>query len=154
MIVVSDTTAITTLLKAGEENLLHKVFGRVIVPPAVSDELRAFHSTLPDFIEVRSLSGTIKPTGAERLGRGEVEAMQLALEIQADWLLIDDRQARAAAARLGLQCVALTGVLIKAKQLGHVRSVRELLHKLEQRGRLYLSESVKEEAIRQSGEET
>ena len=80
MIVVSDTTAITTLLKAGEEYLLAKLFGTVIVPPAVWDELRAFHLRLPDFIEVRSLSAAAKPPGTERLGRGETEAMQLAVE--------------------------------------------------------------------------
>ena len=152
MIVVSDTTAITTLLKAGDENLLHKLFGTVIVPPAVWNELRAFHSVLPDFIEVRSLSDSIRLAGTERLGRGETEAMQLALQIRADWLLLDDRQARATAVRLGIRCVALTGLLIKAKQLGHVRSVRELLERLEQRGGLYLSDAVKEEALRQAGE--
>ena len=79
--------------------------------------------------------------------------MQLALQINADWLLLDDRQARAIASKLGLSCVALTGLLIKAKQLGHVRSVRELLSRLEQRGGLYLSDAVKEEALRQAGEQ-
>ena len=100
MIVVSDTTAITTLLKTGDEELLAKLFGAVIVPPAVWEELRAFHSSLPVFIEVRSLSHSTRPAGSERLGQGEVEAMQLALQINADWLLLDDRQARATAVKL------------------------------------------------------
>ncbi len=123
MIVVSDTTAITTLLKSGDETLLAKLFSIVIVPPAVWDELRVFHPALPSFIEVRSLSDSIGLAGGERLGRGEVEAMQLTRQINADWLLLDDRQVRAIAAKLGIRCVALTGLLIKAKQLGHVRSV-------------------------------
>jgi predicted nucleic acid-binding protein len=152
MIVVSDTTAITTLLKTGDGDLLASLFGKVIVPPAVWDELRAFHSSLPVFIEVCSLSDSIRPAGTERLGRGEMEAMQLALQISADWLLLDDRQARGTAVRLGIRCVALPGLLIKAKQLGHVRSFRELLARLEQRGGLYLSDAVKEEALRQAGE--
>ena len=152
MIVVSDTTAITTLLKTGDEDLLAKLFGLVIVPPAVWNELRAFHSSLPGFIEVRSLADPTRPAGTERLGRGETEAMQLALQVNADWLLLDDRQARAVATKLGIRCVALTGLLIKAKQLGHVRSVRDLLDRLEQLGGLYLSDAVKEEALRQAGE--
>ena len=152
MIVVSDTTAITTLLKSGDEELLAKLFGTVIVPPAVWNELRAFHSSLPAFVEVRSLTDATAPVGSERLGRGEIEAMQLAIQIEADWLLLDDRQARATAVKLGIRCVALTGLLIKAKQLGHVRSVRELLERLEQRGGLYLSDAVKDEALRQAGE--
>jgi len=152
MIVVSDTTAITTLLKSGEETLLAKLFGRVVVPKAVSDELLAFHSRLPDFIQVQRVSTSSRPAGTDQLGRGEAEAMQLALELNADWLLLDDRQARAVAVRLGIRCVALAGLLVKAKQLGHVRSIRELLERLEQRGGLYLSEAVKEEALRQAGE--
>jgi predicted nucleic acid-binding protein len=152
MIVVSDTTAITTLLKSGDEELLAKLFGVVIVPAAVWGELRAFHTSLPAFIEVRPLSQSTELAGSERLGRGEVQAMQLALQIHADWLLLDDRQARITAAKLGIRCVALTGLLIKAKQLGHVRSVRDLLERLERRGGLYLSEAVKEEALRQAGE--
>ena len=153
MIVVSDTTAITTLLKTGDEDLLSKLFGTVLVPPAVGDELRAFHSILPDFIEVRALPAAPRPAGTERLGRGESEAMQLALQTNADWLLLDDRQARVVAKKLGLKCVALTGVLIKAKHLGHVFSVRELLLRLEQRGGLYLSDAVKTEALLQAGEQ-
>ena len=46
MIVVSDTTAVTTLLKAGMEGLLQKLFGSVIIPQAVWDELHAFHPQL------------------------------------------------------------------------------------------------------------
>lgn len=44
MIVVSDTTCITTLLKAGMEDLLPALFGTVTIPQAVWDELLAFHS--------------------------------------------------------------------------------------------------------------
>src|SRR5687767_11122331 len=73
MIVVSDTTAITTLLKSGDEELLAKLFGTVIVPIAVWDELRAFHIALAGFIEVRPLLRSIELAGAERLGRGEVK---------------------------------------------------------------------------------
>jgi predicted nucleic acid-binding protein len=152
MIVVSDTTAITTLIKSGDENLLATLFGSVIVPPAVADELLAFHSRLPDFIQVRRGSAASRPAGTEQLGPGEAEAIQLAVELHADWLLLDDRKARIAATRLGAHCAALTALLVKAKQLGHIRSVREMLERFEQRGGLYLSEAVKEEVLRQAGE--
>ena len=56
MIVVSDTTAVTTLVKAGRERLLFELFGKVIVPQAVWDELLAFHSQLPDFISLRPVA--------------------------------------------------------------------------------------------------
>lgn len=53
MIVVSDTSAITTLLKAGEERLLREMFGTVTVTQALWDELRAFHSSLPNSVLLR-----------------------------------------------------------------------------------------------------
>jgi predicted nucleic acid-binding protein len=82
MIVVSDTTAITTLLKAGEERLLQQLFDEVIVPQAVWDELRVFHSRLPDFVCLRLAAEATRrfpETGA--LGRGEAEAIKPAKEI-------------------------------------------------------------------------
>ena len=47
MIVVSDTTAVTTLLKSDETDLLQKLFGSVIIPEAVAQELQEFHGRLP-----------------------------------------------------------------------------------------------------------
>ena len=88
MIVVSDTTAITTLLKAGMEGLLQELFGSVIIPQAVWDELHAFHPQLPDFVLLRAVAraeGRLPRTAS--LGLGEAEAITLAKEINADLLL-------------------------------------------------------------------
>lgn len=45
MIVISDTTPIISLLKAGKLELLQKLYGRVLIPPAVYREL----TTNPSF---------------------------------------------------------------------------------------------------------
>ena len=52
------------------------------------------------------------------LGPGESEAIVLAREIAADFLLMDERLGRSAAQRLGLRCVGLVGFLIEAKRRG------------------------------------
>src|SRR2546426_8316560 len=105
MTVVTDTTAVTTLLKAGEERLLREIFGSVIVPDAVWKELLAFHSHLPDFVLRHPVQEpNQRLAGTELLGRGEAEAIKLAQEINADLLLTDDRKARAAATHQGIQC--------------------------------------------------
>ena len=68
MTVVSDTTAITTLLKAGHIDLLAKLFGHIIIPQAVEDELLAFHPRLPDFIHLHPVvPGTRRLHGTESL---------------------------------------------------------------------------------------
>ena len=153
MIVVSDTTAITTLLKAGMDNLLRELFGSVIIPQAVWDELIAFHSQLPDFILRRAVART-HGLMAETvlLGRGEAEAITLAKEVNADLLLTDDLKARRVAAGLNLKCTGLLGLLIRARQHGRIPSVREAIFIIETRGGLYLSDAVKVEALRLAGE--
>ena len=153
MIVVSDTTAITTLLKAGMEGLLSELFGSITIPRGVWEELMAFHSHLPNFVLMRPVAradGLLPRT--ESLGRGEAEAITLADEIDADLLLTDDLKARSVAAALNMKCTGLLGVLIHGKQRGHVASVKEAIRTLEARGGLYLSDVVKAEALKIAGE--
>jgi uncharacterized protein len=153
MIVVSDTTAITTLLKAGMEGLLPELFENVTIPQAVWDELLAFHSRLPNSVLLRAVGRAdrlLQETAS--LGRSEAEAITLAKEINADLLLTDDLKARNIATSLHIKCSGLLGLLIRGKQLGHVTSVREAMGWLEARGGLYLSDAVKAEALKLAGE--
>jgi predicted nucleic acid-binding protein len=153
MSVVSDTTAITTLLKAERDRLLEDMFGHVFVPQAVWDELAEFHRRLPAFIELRRVGdASQRLPGTELLGRGEAEALSLALELKAQLLLTDDRRARIAAQRLGIPCSGLVGVVVRAKQLGKVPSVRDLLDSIQAKGGLYLSDAVVTEALRMANE--
>ncbi|HEX5220461.1 MAG TPA: hypothetical protein VFZ59_12895 [Verrucomicrobiae bacterium] len=148
MSVVSDTTAITTLLKAKEQWLLQELFERVFVPQAVWDELKEFHSQLPQFIALHPVTNaTHRLPGTELLGRGEAEALLLAKELNARLLLTDDRKARLAARQLEIACSGLVGMIVHAKQVQKITSVREMLQKLETEGGLYLSEAVKTNAL-------
>jgi predicted nucleic acid-binding protein len=153
MNVVSDTTAITTLLKAGQARLLQELFERVFVPQEVWDELKDFHREVPAFVELRLVRnpGQRLP-GTETLGRGEAEALLLAKELNAILLVTDDRKARAAAKRLNIPCTGLVGAVIHAKRLGKISSVRDLLEIIEAKGGLYLSDAVVAEALRLANE--
>lgn len=153
MSVVSDTTAITTLLKAEQAQLPQELFERVFVPQAVWDELKDFHRELPNCVELRPVQnpGRRLP-GTETLGRGEAEAISLAMELNAKLLVTDDRSARAAAKRLNVPCIGLVGVMIQAKRLGKISSVRDWLEIIETKGGLYLSDAVIAEALRLADE--
>jgi predicted nucleic acid-binding protein len=92
MIVVSDTSCISNLLTVGHAHLLADLFGEVIVPPAVENELRRFHTVLPGFLKL------VVPRDLEMLSRlkleidsGEAEAICVASELQAERLLIDEK---------------------------------------------------------------
>jgi predicted nucleic acid-binding protein len=125
MIVVSDTTPINILAQIGLLDLLPSLFGSVIITPAVASELshehtpeavRVFFNSPPNWISVRApekLLDTRLPRGA-----GEKEAISLAVELHADFLLADDWRARQTAKRLGLTVMGTVGLLGQAAKKG------------------------------------
>lgn len=87
-----------------------------------------------------------------KLDAGESEAIALALELKAEWLLIDEWKGRNMAKQLGLAVTGTLGLLIWAKMSGRSPSLRELIDLVESRGELYLSQELKESALAAVGE--
>ena len=137
MIVVSDTSPLNYLVLIGQENLLHELFGKVVIPQAVFDELgdegapaevRAWSQNHPHWVEVKQ-SRLTADAALDILDPGEREAILLAQEISADLLLIDDRQARQVASEFGLAITGTVGVLDQAARAGLIdlkKTVAEL----------------------------
>jgi hypothetical protein len=151
--VISNTACLTTLLKAGQASLLAELFDHVEVPPGVWEELSIFHRQLPNFVKRTSLPARLPPMpDIATLGRGEAEAITLALATRADLFLSDDRKALTAARAAGLRASGLVGVLLLAKRRRVIKAVCPLLEVLERQGDLYLSDEVKHEARRLAGE--
>lgn len=128
MIVVSDTSPLNYLILIGEENLLPKLFGRVIIPQVVFEELgasgasakvRDWAQNLPVWIEIKQTSLTAN-AALDILDAGERAAILLAQELSADLLLVDDKQARQAAANLGINITGILGVLDRAARINLV----------------------------------
>ena len=119
MIVVSDTTAITSPLEIGQCDLLATLYGEVVIPVAVRDELLAAHWSLPEFLRTRTVR---RPAEVERLqfdiDVGEAEAIVLAKELGADLLVVDEAEGRRVALREGVNIIGLLGVLVQGKRNG------------------------------------
>lgn len=148
MIVVSDTSVITSLIHIGCEHLLQEIHGKVLIPPAVQRELLRTHFSLPDFLEVRPARNLDMVARLEiELDLGEAEAIVLAKESQADLLLIDEKLGRQIAVREGLRISGLLGLCVDAKRTGKISSLRELVQKLEIEAGFHVSRSVKEQAF-------
>lgn len=153
MIVVSDTTAISNLLTIGQDDLLVKLFNRVMIPPAVWAELLAFHPEVPDWLEVVTISQPQRVAEYQRHAHaGEAEAIALALEVRPDWLLIDDSDGRRLAKQEGAPVIGLMGVLLLAKQQGLLPNVKPMIDALESKAGFYLSAAVRNEVLRLAGE--
>ncbi len=153
MIVVSDTSAITSLFQVGRINLLADMFTTALVPPAVEKELRVLHEHLPAFIQVRAVKemATVLRLCRE-IHRGEAEAIVLAKETSADVLLIDEMAGRTVARREGVDIIGLVGVCITAKRAGLLPEIGPLLDALEQQAQFRISPSLKAQALRSVGE--
>lgn len=149
MIVVSDTTAISNLLQIGRDHLLPDLFGSVLIPPAVRDELQVCHTKLPKWLEVMEVAASHqKEAFRKRLHPGEAEALALALQVRPDWILLDDSDGRRAAKEEGLPVLGLMGVLLLAKKQGLLTEVKPLMLQLLQDAGFYLSHEVWAEVLR------
>jgi uncharacterized protein len=153
MIVVSDTSPITALLTVGEARILTQLFGEVFIPEAVRDELLRNHCRLPEWLRV----GTVKNSAeaarfAQLVDVGEAEAIELAKELGAHRLLMDERKGRRLAVQEGLAVIGLLGVVLLAKRRRLVSSARTLLQRLEEEAGMYLSPDLRNEALKTVGE--
>ena len=130
MTAVVDTSPIVVLGKIRRLDLLRALYGDVVLPPAVADEVVAKPDAIgPDLREF--VTGAVRPvqdvqlarTLGVDLGRGESEAIALAAEIDDAILVMDDADARRVARGLGLRVTGVLGVLVEAKSRGLVSSV-------------------------------
>lgn len=141
MIVISDTSVITNLTAIQQLHLLPQLYERVVIPSAVYRELAEIEPPVPGTLEVRSAAWievrqVVDRLAVERLQNevrldpGESEAIALALELNADLLLIDERRGRAEANRLGLRITGLLGILVEAKHQNLIVAVKPLMDAL------------------------
>lgn len=126
MIVVADASPLNYLIQMECADVLQELYGRVLVPSAVIEELRhprapasvtAWMKSIPGWLEVC----TIKPqkdAALQSLDPGEREAIQLAEEQRAHLLLIDERKGRREASRRGIATTGTLGVLVSATKRG------------------------------------
>jgi len=136
MIVVSDTSPISNLLQIGEIDLLRRIFYRIIIPAEVFAEICRIEGhkeflLKQDWIETATLSDTnLKNRLLKDLDDGEAEAIALAVELKADYLLMDETKGRQVAENFGIKVTGILGVLIKAKEEGVITEVKSYLQRL------------------------
>lgn len=152
MLVVSDTTAITTLLKIGRAELLPRIFDDICIPNAVRDELLAAHSEIPKFLSVRAVrdSHAVEELRQE-IDAGEAEAIILAVEVGADSVMIDEKRGRALASSRGLRCIGLAGALLVAKRKLLIPALAPILVEMEAAG-FYLDPHIKQLLLKRAAE--
>lgn len=162
--VVADTSPLFYLAKLGRLTLLRDLFQGVHVPPEVWKEaLAAKHKhpeILPPLMSAQA-DGWLKVTplqephaypGLGMIDAGEREAIALAIELRADFLIVDDEAGRIAALNLGCTVTGTLGVLITAKQSGLLAALKPELDRLCRETTFRMSAALKNNVLRLAGE--
>jgi predicted nucleic acid-binding protein len=161
MLVVSDTSPVSTLFAIGKLGLLRDLFGVVVIPSMVLAELSRLKEFGYDISEIEEAPWLIVQTAQDttavknlsnQLDPGESEAIVLAQELRADFLLIDERKGRKVASTLGFKTVGVLGILLEAKKQKLVFEVAPLLDEIQNVAGFYLGESLRREVLLLAGE--
>jgi uncharacterized protein len=143
-----------------QHELLHRLFGTVVIPPAVAAELaqgaltrseinRVLHA---EWLEVRTLNDLNQADRlAQILERGEAEALVLALELNCA-LLIDDLPGRRCALSMNVKITGTLGVLVAAKTRGMIPLVRPVIQRMIQDDGFRVSQALLAETLKEVGE--
>jgi len=159
MTITSDSGPLISFARADKLDLLQKLTRKVIISPAVYYEITVKGQGMvgADIIKKASWIKLIKPENKRevellqnKLGSGESEAIILAEERRAP-LLVDDRKATLEAKARGIEVISTISLLLRAKELGLIKSVKEELDKFITAG-FRLSQRLYQEALQRAKE--
>lgn len=131
-LVVADTTPLNYLTIIGQVQVLGSLFGKVLVPEGVLAELRhpkapnavaTWCQSLPNWVQVTRV---VKLDPTIPLGKGEVEAISLALERRVSIVLLDERKGRFIAQSRGLIAVGTLNLIDIADEKGLLNGIAAL----------------------------
>ena len=161
MTVIPDTSPLILLAKIEQLELLSALYDAIWVPQSVLDEVRVRNQSDTESIErwcheqwhisVGQPSDFPLQTLPAELGAGERAAIALAMEREADLVILDDQEGRRLARAKGLSVTGTIGVLVEARARGHISSLRRELDRVVEAG-LWISETFYDRLLQEFGE--
>ncbi len=161
MIVVSDTTPLIGLSSIGRLELLRELFEEVYIPQAVFDETVTHgrgeseakrEVANADWIHIVDAKDTLAVNILlDEMDLGEVETIVLASEMNADWVLMDEKKGRRKLSQLNIPKIGTLGILLKAKQLELIPILRPEIEELQKSG-FSISPSIVDAVLEMAGE--
>jgi len=160
-ILVSNTGPLIALALIDRLDVLHALFESVHISEEVHKELLegglSGHGLIPlqkaSWIKIQRISSPIDPLLMTVLDTGEASVMQLAREIKADYVLIDERKGRKIARDIfGLNVIGTARILVEAKKKGVLNSsVGESLAQLKESG-YWIHDDIVKITMKEAGE--
>ena len=148
------------LAKIGRLDTLIRLYSELMIPKAVADEIGIKPGKENDQVQALLKKGTLQLGQVSEkilaelpidLGRGEREAIALAIESGSDLVILDDQQGRLVSRDKGLSVTGTVGVLIEAKERGFVPSLRSEIDRMIEAG-MWISEVFYHRILKEYGE--
>lgn len=148
--IIADTSCLIIFDKIGQLTILQNTFPDLIVTKEVAQEF----GEVPDWIAVQDITDKKQYSKLlEGLGKGEASSITLALEFQDCLLIIDEKKGRNIAKDLDIEIIGSLGVLVKAKEKGVIKSVKNILNIIEETN-FRISEKIRKKVLEKAGEST
>lgn len=161
MIVVSNASPLINLARIGKLSLLPLIFNRVLIPEAVWNEVVVDGEDQPGAKEISEAGWVVRMAVSnlqlvhslrQELDPGEAEAIALAVELNANFVLMDERLGRQTARHFGLGYIGVIGILKVAKQRGEIAALRPLFEQLRDMAGFRISPALYDQVLREMGE--
>lgn len=157
--IVADSSPLIVLLKSDLDFILPELFDEILVPETIWQEILSggdadiAKQKLPALTWIKRIPAITLNEKIENynLGKGETEALSLALETLNAGIILDDYAARKCAKELKIPFIGTGGLLISAKQKNLISSVSKALEKVLEKG-LWLSDAIIEMLKEKAGE--
>ena len=141
-LVIADAGPIFSLAIINELELLNQLFDEIKISKAVWEEISLdnttkFYKRIDHFFKpkITSIKGFNELTFV--MDYGESESVILYRELNADFLLVDDKKARNIAENFGIKCIGTLGILSVAKNKGIIKELKPIFEKLIRNNRYY-----------------
>jgi len=160
--IISNSTPLINFSDIRRPDILHRLFGKIHIPPAVEKEVfvkRKHYSNRETLRQAAFIEVLGKPKNTilcdvlkADLDDGEAEVIALGLEKKADLLILDEIMARTIAKSRHLTFTGSVGCLTEAKRLGIIPSVRPLPDAMRVEARFWISENLYQRVLKDNKE--
>jgi predicted nucleic acid-binding protein len=163
MPVVSNTSPLLNLAIIDHLLLLPQQFGQILIPQAVLAELKVDQALLgsshlqkaidegwlvPQAVSNQSLVSLLR----RQLHQGESEAIALAMELSAERILLDEKEARQSAKSLGLAITGSLGILLRGLNEGTVDSMQVATERLQREANFWIAPALLNQILQECQE--
>jgi len=148
-VIIADTSCLILFDKINHLEILRDTFRQLIVTDEVAQE---FGYGLPDWITIQPMKNKSQYLElSKNLGKGEASSITLALELSDSLLIVDERKGRKVAEEMEIEIIGSLGVLMKAKEIRAIPSVKEMLNLIDKTN-FRISRPIKRKVLKQAGE--